>query len=329
MPSKSHNKNTIKANLAGLFLLALIVVPGLGSGNQVFQQLNKSRPNTFDALAQPSSTDVTLTSTTAWVAPSSKLFDLHAKEGSSYVVETDPQFINKDQYVSSDYALQQLTINPERTLKRYGDGFAEQRALATQLVTMTGRATLEGYAADPAGQQQAYKDLMDAGVAFAQQYKLSAGIALTDQQMALLTTDIVWLQEETITLPDGSTTKALVPQIYLRRPQQGDLATGGALIAGDNVSIRNKDGDISNSGTILAGVANAKVGTTQGVITLDAKNIHNQGTVAANLIVGNATQDINNQGGQLVGLSNSSISTDAKANDSIIALSAGRDITLA
>ncbi|MBI3713185.1 MAG: hemagglutinin repeat-containing protein, partial [Burkholderiales bacterium] len=293
-----------------------------GSSGAVLQAV----PTTQVKTPTGNSTDITLTSTTAWVAPASKLFDLQAKEGSSYVVETDPLFINKDHYLSSDYALKQLTINPERTLKRYGDGFAEQRAIADQLFTMTGRANLAGYAANSAGQQQAYKDLMDAGVAFAKAYQLSAGIALTDQQMALLTTNIIWLQEETVTLPDGSTTKALVPQVYLRRPQGGDLATGGALIAGNNVVIRNKDGDINNSGTILAGYANASAGTSQGVVALDAKNINNQGTVAANILVGNATQDINNLGGKLVGLSTG---TDAKVNDSVIDLTAGRDITLA
>ena len=94
---------------------------------------------------------------------------------------------------------------------------------------------------------------MDAGVAYAKEFQLSPGIALTDQQMALLTTDIVWLQEETVKLPDCSTTKALVPQVYLRRPQTGDIDTSGALISGNNVIVRNKNGDINNSGTILAG----------------------------------------------------------------------------
>jgi hypothetical protein len=48
------------------------------------------------------------------------------------------------------------------------------------------------------------------------------GVALTEAQMAQLTSDIVWLVEQTVTLADGSTTTALVPQVYLRlRP--GDL----------------------------------------------------------------------------------------------------------
>ena len=48
------------------------------------------------------------------------------------------------------------------------------------------------------------------------------GIALTQAQMAQLTSDIVWLVEQEITLADGSRTRALVPQVYLR-VQPGDL----------------------------------------------------------------------------------------------------------
>ncbi|MCZ5750938.1 hypothetical protein O5207_05060 [Escherichia coli] len=46
---------------------------------------------------------------------------------------------------------------------------------------------------------------MDAGIAFGKQYNLTPGVALTAEQMALLTDDIVWLVNTTVTLPDGST----------------------------------------------------------------------------------------------------------------------------
>jgi filamentous hemagglutinin len=267
----------------------------------------------------PNGPQVTLTSNTDWKAPSSNLFNLHAKDGAGYLVETDPLFTNKQQWLGSDYFLRQLNLDPERTLKRYGDGFAEQRAITDQLVNITGRNTLSGYQ----NTQQAYQALMDAGVAYAKEFQLSPGIALSDQQMALLTTDIVWLQEETVKLPDGSTTKALVPQVYLRRPQTGDIDTSGALISGNNVIVRNKNGDINNSGTILAGYANAKAGDQQGIIQLDAINITNKGTVAGNLIDINATKNINNLGGKIIGLSN-----NANSNDSQVQLTA-KDISIA
>nr|WP_315466059.1 hypothetical protein [uncultured Rhodoferax sp.] len=55
---------------------------------------------------------------------------------------------------------------------------------------------------------------MDSGLTFAQTYNLRPGIALTAEQLAVLTTDIVWLQQETVNLPDGTQTVALVPHLY-------------------------------------------------------------------------------------------------------------------
>ena len=169
---------------------------------------------------------------------------------------------------------------------------------------------------------------MDSGVAYAKQFQLAPGVALSEQQMAQLTTDIVWLQEETVTMPDGSTTKALVPQVYLRRPQQGDLSTGGALIAGDNVTIRNQNGSISNSGTILAGYANAKPTDMHGTVTLDARNVSNRGTIAGNVVDIKAANDIANVGGRIAGLSNKGVDGSA-TDDSRVTLNAGRDILVA
>jgi filamentous hemagglutinin len=45
----------------------------------------------------------------------------------------------------------------------------------------------------------------------AQQWNLRPGIALTAAQISKLTSDIVWLVEQTVTLSDGSTTKAWCP----------------------------------------------------------------------------------------------------------------------
>ena len=90
----------------------------------------------------PNGPQVTLTSNTDWKAQAAIYFNLHAKDGASYLVETDPLFTNKQQWLGSDYFLKQLNLDPERTLKRYGDGFAEQRAITDQLVNITGRNTL-------------------------------------------------------------------------------------------------------------------------------------------------------------------------------------------
>ncbi|MCE3602207.1 hemagglutinin repeat-containing protein [Massilia sp. P8910] len=278
-------------------------------------------PHTEDVNGRATDPNVTLTSNTDWKAPSGNLFSLKPGEGAGYLVETDPLFTDKKKWTGSDYFLDQLGIDPQRTLKRYGDGFVEQRAFADQLINVTGRNKLSGYE----NNEQAFKALMDSGVAYAKQFQLTPGVALSEQQMAQLTTDIVWLQEETVTMPDGSTTKALVPQVYLRRPQQGDLSTGGALIAGDNVTIRNQNGSIGNSGTILAGYANAKPTDMHGTVTLDARNVSNGGTIAGNAIDIKAANDIANVGGRIAGLSNKGVDGSA-TDDSRVTLNAGRDI---
>jgi filamentous hemagglutinin len=58
---------------------------------------------------------------------------------------------------------------------------------------------MEGHANDEAQ----YRDLMTAGATVAKQWQLVPGVALTPAQMAALTTDIVWLVEQTVTLAAG------------------------------------------------------------------------------------------------------------------------------
>ena len=105
-----------------------------------------------------------------------------------------------------------LGLDPNTTIKRLGDGFYEQHLILAQLAQLTGHRYLEGFSGDLAQ----YQTLMDAGKTFALQYHLTPGIALTDAQMAQLTSDIVWLVHQTVTLPDGSTEQVLVPQVYVR-----------------------------------------------------------------------------------------------------------------
>ncbi|EFL0438803.1 filamentous hemagglutinin, partial [Escherichia coli] len=146
--------------------------------------------------------------------------------------------------------------------------------------------------------------LMDAGIAFGKQYNLTPGVALTAEQMALLTGDIVWLVNTTVTLPDGSTQTVQVPQVYAR-VKPGDVNSAGALIAGRDM-VMKLDGDLFNSGK-LAG---------KQTVQLSAENIHNQaGTIQGANVSLTARTDINSTGGLL------------QATDSLLAM-AGRDINL-
>ncbi|HCN6697164.1 TPA: hemagglutinin repeat-containing protein, partial [Escherichia coli] len=127
---------------------------------------------------------------------------------------------------------------------------------------------------------------------------------LTAEQMALLTGDIVWLVNTTVTLPDGSTQTVQVPQVYAR-VKPGDVNSAGALIAGRDM-VMKLDGDLFNSGK-LAG---------KQTVQLSAENIHNQaGTIQGANVSLTARTDINSTGGLL------------QATDSLLAM-AGRDISL-
>ncbi|EEX8912118.1 filamentous hemagglutinin, partial [Escherichia coli] len=185
-------------------------------------------------------------------------------------------------------------------LKRLGDGFYEQRLIREQVVALTGQRYLDGYSND----EEQFKALMDAGIAFGKQYNLTPGVALTAEQMALLTGDIVWLVNTTVTLPDGSTQTVQVPQVYAR-VKPGDVNSAGALIAGRDM-VMKLDGDLFNSGK-LAG---------KQTVQLSAENIHNQaGTIQGANVSLTARTDINSTGGLL------------QATDSLLAM-AGRDISL-
>lgn len=243
-------------------------------------------------------------------APASRLFRINGAPGAGYLVETDPQFTDYNNFLGSDWLLNQLGLDPERQLKRYGDAFAEQRLVDEQILALTGRRFLAGYGAT----QDEYQDLLNAGVMYARDYQLTPGVALSAQQMASLTTDMVWLETQTVYLPDGGTTEALVPKVYLRRPTSGDFTPTGSLISGSDITLRNPNGDLTNTGTLYAHGGN----NAGGVLTMEAVNISNGGTLAGNVINVNASNDVNNAGGAITGVG---------ANSTAV-LHAGRDIIL-
>jgi len=214
--------------------------------------------------------------------PTASLFGVHAGPGGP-LIETDPRFANYRAWLSSDYLLAHLGLDPAYTQKRLGDGYYEQRLIREQVAQLTGQRWLQGYSND----EDMYTALMNAGVTFAQQFQLTPGVGLTAAQMAQLTSDIVWLVEQSVTLPDGSVQKVLVPQLYVR-VKEGDINGAGALLAGDSVDLK-LTGDVTNSGGTIAG---------RQALKIDADNIHN---LAGGRIIGqdvalNAKTDLNNIG---------------------------------
>ncbi|WP_332744262.1 hemagglutinin repeat-containing protein, partial [Hydrogenophaga sp.] len=193
--------------------------------------------------------------TAPFTVPDNALFQ-PASPGSHYLIESDPRFTDYRQWLGSDYMFAALGSDPNALQKRLGDGFYEQKLIREQVGQLTGRRFLEGHASDEAQ----FQALMDAGIAYAQAHQLVPGVALSAEQMALLTTDLVWLVEREVVLPDGSKTKALVPQVYVRQVPQGDFAASGALLAGNSVSLQIAEDLINAGGRIEGGVVVAQAG---------------------------------------------------------------------
>jgi filamentous hemagglutinin len=144
---------------------------------------------------------------------------------------------------------------------------------------------------------------MNNALTTAQALNLRPGIALSPAQMALLTSDMVWLVEQTVSLPDGSKQTVLAPQLYVR-VKPGDLDGSDSLISADMVNM-NLSGDLNNSGTIAG----------RKVMNITAQNIQNLGgTLSADALNAVARQDINNTGGTIEALSSANLVTGRDFN---------------
>ncbi|MCZ1248433.1 hypothetical protein EIL81_05060, partial [Photorhabdus laumondii subsp. laumondii] len=241
--------------------------------------------------------------------PANSLFVVQPGSDSHYLVETDPKFTQYKKWLGTDYMQQQLTHDPVLAHKRLGDGFYEQRLVRDQITQLTGQRYLAGHNND----ETQFKALMEAGVAFSKQQQLTPGIALSPSQMALLTSDIIWLTNRTVTLADGTKQTVTVPQVYAR-VNKGDLTGDGALLSGKNVTINSRR-DITNSGTISG----------REVTQLAASNLTNSGFIQSGKVDLTARQDITNLGGQIRGRDRVSAQADRDITSASTLRGAGAD----
>ncbi|MCW6029519.1 hemagglutinin repeat-containing protein [Stenotrophomonas sp. SRS1] len=288
--------------VAGQAAQATATGPGaVQAGGHAGSGGNAALANKQAVAAAGNDPHVVVTTTPNASAPSASLFNVDANRG-SYLVETDPRFASYRSWLSSDYLLQRAGYEPSQTQKRLGDGFYEQKLVREQIGELTGRRFLDGHASD----EDQYRALLEAGATVASAWGLRPGVALTAEQMARLTSDIVWLVEQDVTLADGSTVRALVPQVYLR-VMPGDLDTNGALLAGADIDIKLR-GDLVNSGAIAG----------RQLVSIDAGNIRNVsgGQISGQQVGLQATHDIDIIGSTVT-------ATDA------LGLKAGGNITVA
>ena len=209
----------------------------------------------------------------------------------NYLIETDPAFTNYRRWLGSDYLL--AAFDPVNKHKRLGDGYYEQKLVNEQIARLTGYRRLDGYDND----EDQLKALMDAGITFARSQQLVPGVALSAAQVAQLTSDIVWLENQTITLKDGSQQTVLVPKVYVVA-RKGDLNSTGSLISA-NVLQLNAD-EIRNGGTIAG----------RKVVDLRAQNIEHSGQIRGEKVWLDAQNQINLQGGDIAAGKLLSLSAD-------------------
>ena len=213
----------------------------------------------------------------------SSLYNVNPNAPKGYVIETDPRFANKQKWLSSDYMFNKLRYNPDNMLKRLGDGFYELRLVNEQINQLTGRRYLDGYQND----LEQYQGLMNNGVHYAKKLNLVPGVALTEKQMSELTTDLVWMVNQEITLPSGKKLNVLTPKIYLAS-NRTQVTPTGSVISGDSIvgSVTN----MTNEGTVLA----------SNLVSLHGQNLENKGLVLADNVNLNAEQKLVNLGGKIV-----------------------------
>lgn len=245
--------------------------------------------------------------------PGNGLYTVKTDPASRYLVETDPRFAQYGNFISSDYMLTRLGLNPDAQQKRLGDGFYEQQVVRQQLMHLSGKSTSGQFGSFDAE----YQALLEAGATYAQDFNIAPGITLTQAQVAQLSHDMVWLEERVV---EGQT--VLVPVVYLAKNTPRDT---GAIIAGGN-STTIQATDIRNSGTI----------TSKGDTALMAAHdlINNSGKISGQSVTLIAENDLN------LGIATQSLTTSpgqtftheglaGRVEGQIVNLMAGQDLTLA
>lgn len=264
----------------------------------------------LNPFAQDSSNDASkpTAGTNILALPTESLYRIHPESTFNYIVETDPQFTNKKAFLSSDYMYKEMKTKPENIEKRLGDGLYEQTLVRNQIVSGTGYRFLDGYTDD----ESQFKALMDAGIVYAKQHGIVPGVALTAEQAASLTSDMIWLVKDVV-MVEGKPVEVIYPKVYLKQSNGLQLHTDGTLISANALvmnakeSIRNEgviqgktvilasDQDIINSGQINAGKIGLQSDTTiyqQGqIIGRDAVELQ----AKEDIIFNNSIEHLTNQ----------------------------------
>jgi len=345
-------QSAVAATTAGDLTSKNVAVSNVGSPAISQAQVTTSTSPTGTALtaSQNQTVDFSVSTNQFMLAiPKSGLYQTQPAPNAKYVVETNPLFANYKNFISSDYMMSNLNIDPATEQKRLGDAYYEQQLVNDQINQLTGRQYLSGYS----DTNSEYKALMDNGIAASKTLNLVPGIALTAEQISKLSSDLVWMVQKDVTLPSGEVQQVLVPEVYIAPANTMILTAGGALIAADKVDI-NVTGKVENTGTIQGDsslsvqgtdIVNSNSGqiTSNGTTYLKATNdiLNQSAIISGKQVIAYAGNDIKNEtttsqitsstknGGYSWTGSNTLVGTQAGiVSQDDLTVSAGRDISI-
>ena len=218
---------------------------------------------------------------------------LSTNPNTSYVIETDPNFTNRRNFLSSDYVLSRLKLDPMNIQKRLGDGYYEQQLVMQEIMRQTGKSRLQsGLSAE-----EQYRQLMDAGISVTKSQSIVLGRGLTEAEQKNLKEDVVLLVSKSVVLPNGKTETVLVPTLYLAPNTK--RVEGGANLQAKSINLSVDT--MHNSGSIVADKD----------VTLTGNSIHNDnGLIKGNTATVTAKDEVRNTQGTIIG--NDTVSVYAK-----------------
>ncbi|WP_311567300.1 two-partner secretion domain-containing protein [Photobacterium arenosum] len=277
------NNSEIKSNTG---------VKSSGKPSQQAQQvgLQTAASNQLDLALNTSTNNIPFPEFRLPTSPNG-LFVYNNGPDSQYLIETNPALTNLDQFLGSDYFFDSIGFDPQKDLKVLGDAFYDTRTITSAIFEQTGQRYLNDDVGTDLDQMQ---QLLDSAGQQKDSLNLQAGVALTPEQVAGLTQDIVWWEPVEV---NGQ--QVLAPKLYLSRVTQDNLS-GGALISGSEVYA--EAGNIINSGQM----------DSKGKLHLVSDdNISNLGgsMTAGGDIEMDAVNDIHNISGQIAG-ENIALSTE-------------------
>ena len=81
---------------------------------------------------------------------------------------------------------------------------------------------------------------MDVGITYAKQHGIVPGVALTAEQAASLTSDMIWLVKDVV-MVEGKPVEVIYPKVYLKQSNGLQLYTDGTLISANTLVMNAKE----------------------------------------------------------------------------------------